>query len=1178
MPSIFERMSQFVTETYESARKSMDSSYVTSREHGLTQADLLEAINKGNIEDIKSALQRGASVNEADEHHQETPLHRAVRNKQWQAALLLLQNGADVNAVDAAGNTPFHYAAQGPGTEAQLDVLRALSEKGANINAQNRQGETPIYAAASAGSGKKVIDFMIAHRADTTLRYGRSRETLLNVALRSSEITSGETALGLIGQPGIDVNQADYTGIPPLQRAARRGDLKLAERLIEQHAQLDAVGSDHSTALMEAVKYQNTQMISLLRQKGAQIEANGLNALHFALETRPHPETPVSIAPAPSLKSAIALVQDMNPSEFFLKDKKGNTAFETAVSNGYSDVAIAMVRRMDQDMLRGSLKGSTSPLQMASQYDTDTALAIVERLSSENLGKPIVLKNDKHDKTFPHEVLPLHFALRSHNKELAFAIASRMSPADLKATEPGTGYNYFQIALSEQLPDVALTLLRKGIFDANAQSNDVSPFHQAIRTGNIAQMEDMINKNAHLNKDLVSKELNTGAYGVNTGAYGKVPLNQAIRSGNMELVEEMLNRGANPNKMDPNNNMTPLLMAISSHNIELVTLLLDHGASPHSIQAEFPLGLNNIKDIHESVPPIVQAAAVGDIAIAELLLKRGAQLDEKFTNDWKAMEGAYLSHGDAPDPIPNATPLYAAIAGKHKEFRDWLLDVKKVSVHPVNDKSKDPLNAAVMLYDIETVQKLLDRGADPAGNPYQRPFVSALELASLASKHASKMADKKLGQKYLDIAKLLYDANPEVANAVLTTETPFSARAFPTRNAGTIDLDPNGIEKKQILPLQVALASGNQEFIQRMLKDQKVLVNPPNDATAPPLNEAVKGPHANIDVVRALLERGANANGNQTARPLITALEHKQFDIARLLIEHGADVNAYDSRNVRALYAAIKAENKEFATWLITEKGADQLDAVPGSYKGQIAASSNVSPLALALVKGYDDLAELMVNKGANPNVYGREVKHKDGRPEAHSREDDTWLAESIRKGDTKRVLWLMDHKADVYMPLGWAAENAFQIALKENRIDIAAAMLKRNCFNEMALHTYAHEGNLKWVQALVEAGANVNLLNSNNETPLDIIRNAERGKPESEKSGVEKFLLSKGARSGAAGAASPASKPLSRAEAPVLPPLAMEAVQTVNAANPGVSLAATGAANGLAAIPKLINDVTRKV
>ncbi|MEZ0260557.1 MAG: ankyrin repeat domain-containing protein [Alphaproteobacteria bacterium] len=176
----------------------------------------------------------------------------------------LLARGASIESITAAGDTPLLQAAQ----HCREDFTELLLGKGANVNAVNNAGEDAVStllkkAANMCAEEADLYDFQLKDHRPETAR----REALATL---------------LINQQGFNAKGA-AGGQPYIALAAAGTGIAVVEALLAKGANVDAQDSAGDTPLFKAARAGNQEMAEFLLQKGA--DARHINATGETLES-----------------------------------------------------------------------------------------------------------------------------------------------------------------------------------------------------------------------------------------------------------------------------------------------------------------------------------------------------------------------------------------------------------------------------------------------------------------------------------------------------------------------------------------------------------------------------------------------------------------------------------------------------------------------------------------------------------------------------------------------------------------------------------------------------------------------------------------------------------------------------------------------------------------------------
>eukprot|EP00953_Heterococcus_sp_UTEX-ZZ885_P032634 17024-Heterococcus_DN1.PRE.8 len=223
-------------------------------------------VNNSCVVTGDTPLMYGVKVNQRNGDG-DTALMKAVKAGKAAAVMLLLDNDADTSIIDKTDCAPVSAAVVG----GHLQVLRALVQHDADVTVVADGGYTLLMQAATSNqphTAKFLIDKGVSvHTVDDL------GAAALHYAALSAE--NGAETMRLLLTHGANINACTrvHSG-PPLQAAARSGQLKRVELLLAAGADVTSGNDVGATALHEAVFCKHTRVVKLLLEHGADAVLN----------------------------------------------------------------------------------------------------------------------------------------------------------------------------------------------------------------------------------------------------------------------------------------------------------------------------------------------------------------------------------------------------------------------------------------------------------------------------------------------------------------------------------------------------------------------------------------------------------------------------------------------------------------------------------------------------------------------------------------------------------------------------------------------------------------------------------------------------------------------------------------------------------------------------------------
>jgi ankyrin repeat protein len=575
---------------------------------------------------------------------------------------LALSRGANIDATDSLGKTAIFWAC----SLGHADVAKLLMDKGADVNLKDRNGMAPLMEAASQGredlarlllEGREIVrtdyanlaDVLAAARGVKTEMVGPLRGRLIEIDAVDKKGNSALFFAVRAGKPGIVELLLEKGAHAPLRNQSGLTALDLAERQGRSDLVRIFRGFEKEKGItrkmMAAVESGNLDGIKALLAKGCSVNVQDRSGatplIHAAAKGR--------VEVAKLLLDQGALINDRN--------NKGDTALMIAAELGRKDMMALLLNRGADPEMRNNA-GSTA-LDAAKRKGLSEAQAMLQ--DHGELGKQ----------------LPV--ALQMGNLELVKSLVDRGAAVD---SVDGDGVPAIvAAAVSGQTNIVELLLDRGANPNAKAPSGKTAlgvacgdcrldMIKALVAAGAIATMKDGFGftplKIAWDLKIDGSESCSAAFNHLKTYLSENDPgyrMILAAELGDVKLVRDLISAGAD---VDTENELeeTALVAACREGRVDVAKYLLQKGADTNAaLMAAAQGGHEEIArmllnaGVEVELGVLSRAAAAGRSTLVELLLEKGADVNESF----------------ASDDEYGATPLISAAAAGHADVVTLLL-------------------------------------------------------------------------------------------------------------------------------------------------------------------------------------------------------------------------------------------------------------------------------------------------------------------------------------------------------------------------------------------------------------------------------------------------------------------------------------------------------------------------
>jgi ankyrin repeat protein len=561
--------------------------------HADEAADINKIIHDGDTVRLLAYLKAVKPNMDAPIWRGVTMLGQAANEKQPEIARILIENGADVNAGEAAdpprvmwgGSTALDHAAWMDSVavaEVLIDhnadlnrhgaehfaplivaaargsegVAKLLLEKGANPNVTDVDGNSPLLEAADAGH-QSMVELLIAHGADMEAQAPRgANQTALGKALVRGHAA---TAAWLLAHHA----RCDYVDAVRqttlFMAASRKWDdedeqIRIMGLLIKCGSDVNAEIPEQGvrppvshTVLWQALRGGEQKVAAWLVSQGARVSEGPSNSSDFR-------KAVISVHDARLLAQLVERGAQIDS-----RDQGGMTPFLAAVQANNED-AVAFLLDHGVDINEHDNLGRNALHFLAENPRVDSSRLFTTLLARGANTDATTVPGFRSDPAGV-EVTPLHEAAFNNEPELVRLLIDHGANVNAATTAGDTALD---IAVLAEHIEIAQTLLSSGAAENASGAQPSTVLYQAVAWKRAEAVRFLVDHHFSLEtKDTARSE---------------TALHAAARDGSIELLDLLIGAGANLAAVD-RMGRTPLHLAVSSDQTEAAAHLLAHGAS-----------------------------------------------------------------------------------------------------------------------------------------------------------------------------------------------------------------------------------------------------------------------------------------------------------------------------------------------------------------------------------------------------------------------------------------------------------------------------------------------------------------------------------------------------------------------------------------------------------------------